>query len=449
MKVTVVGAGYVGLVTGVSLANLGHDVICVDVNSERVARINRGEPPIHEPGLAEMLERVIGQKRFSATTSLSDAMRGSELSMIAVGTPARAEGIDLSYVREAARQLGGLLSVAAPYHVVVVKSTVVPGTTSTLVGREVEAASGKKLGEFGLCMNPEFLCEGTAVADFTNSDRIVIGQSDAKAGRVVAELYASFTCPVVTTSVRNAEMIKYTSNTLLATMISFSNEIAGLCENVPDCDIDAVMDALHLDRRLSPMVDGKRVRPGILSYLRAGSGYGGSCLPKDIYALRMFAREQQVSTPLLDAVSQVNACRPSAVVARVEKKVGRLKGKTIALLGLAFKPGTDDMRCSPAFDVLACLREAGAKVQAYDPMAKPSDIAAHGEGVTLGREPAEVLARANAAVITTAWPEIPTWDWPSLAKTMAQPHVIDARNAFRRVSWPAPVQYTPVGVSAV
>lgn len=447
MRVAIIGTGYVGLVTGACLAKLGHRVVCVDVLPERVAQINGGETPFHEAGLPELLRAVVECGNLSATASLRDAMCGAEISIIAVGTPAKNDGIDLSYVAQAASEIGALLDVAAPYHVVVVKSTVVPGTTATLVRQRVQSASGRSADQFGLCMNPEFLREGSAVEDFMIPDRIVIGQGDPRAGQVVAKLYAPFDCPVVMTTLRNAEMIKYASNTLLATLISFSNEIAGLCESLPECDVDTVMDAMQLDRRLSPVVNGNRVRPGVLAYLRAGSGYGGSCFPKDIFALRMFARGAGVATPLLDAVTDVNRRRPEEIVARLAQLLGPLRGRKVAVIGLAFKPGTDDLRCSPALEIISHLCEAGVQVKAYDPVAMPAAARLQTPRFALCATPEELLSGVDAAVIATGWPEITQWDWESLAARMQGPWVMDARNACRQMAWPATIRYVPIGVA--
>ena len=425
MNVTVIGAGYVGLVTGVGLATIGHRVACVEIDAERVARINRGEPPIHEPGLEPLLRDALKAGSFRATTDLADAMTGSHLSIIAVGTPTVDGEIDLSDVAAAARQIAEHLPRAARPHVVAVKSTVVPGTTDTLVAGVLPA-------DCGLCMNPEFLRQGSAVADFMNPDRIVIGQRDERSGDVLAEMYQPFDCPTLRTSLRNAEMMKYTSNALLAALVSFSNEIARLCESLPGTDVETIMDGLHLDRRLSP--DG--VKPGILSYLRAGAGFGGSCLPKDVDALRHFARARQMPTLLLDAVMQVNTARAGQVVGLL----GDIKGRRIAVLGLAFKPGTDDIRGSPGLRLVGELRAGEATVCAYDPLAVVP-------GIELHREPAAALRGVDAAVIATAWPEFARWDWATLAPLMRRPLIVDGRNVLRHVVLPPAVIYRPIGVA--
>lgn len=446
MRIAIVGTGYVGLTTGVCLASVGHEIACVDVVPERVAAIQDGQAPFYEPRLAELLTAERTSGRLQATVKLEDAVATSEVTFIAVGTPQTERGINLSFVREAAEQIGAALRRSTGYHVVTVKSTVVPGTTETLVRSVLEENSGRRAGEFGLCMNPEFLREGSAIDDFLNPDRIVIGQWDARSGKALAEVYRPFKCPKVFTSPSNAEMMKYASNALLATLISFSNEIAGLCEATPNTDVRAVLEGVQLDRRLSPMVDGQRVRPGILSFLWAGCGFGGSCLPKDVNALRAFAHEHNLEPRLLDAVMQVNAARPAMLVRLAEKALGPLRGKTIAVLGLAFKAGTDDLRESAALTVIRLLAERGAVVGGFDPIVKafPADSGL-AEVARIDGTPEETLAGADAAVITTACPEFLEWDWKRLCAQMHRPVIIDGRNAMDRVAWPEGVRYLSIG----
>ncbi|MBI2322521.1 MAG: UDP-glucose/GDP-mannose dehydrogenase family protein, partial [Chloroflexi bacterium] len=414
----------------------------------RVAQISRGEPPFHEPGLAELLRAGIAAARLRATADTRAAVAMSAATLIAVGTPDADGQIDLGQVAAAARAIGAALRAHAGYHVVAVKSTVVPGTTDTLVRRALEEASGRHVGvDLGLCVNPEFLREGAAVSDFVQPDRIVIGQWDEMSGRTLAELYAGFDCPKLFTTLRNAEMIKYASNALLATLISFSNELAALCEAAPGSDVETVMDGVHLDRRLTPVVEGRPVRPGILDYLRGGCGFGGSCLPKDLSALRTFARAQAVPTPLLDAVLAVNAARADALVDLAERGVGALAGRAVAVLGLAFKPGTDDLRDSPSLAVVDRLRARGAVVRTYDPLVSAAALPFDG-AVAVCSCGADALAGADAAVIATAWPEFALWDWRALSRTMRRPVVIDGRGALRGVALPPEVVYLPLGRGA-
>ncbi len=443
MRIAIVGTGYVGLTTGVCLASLGHEVSCVDLLSERVDGINRGESPFYEPGLAELLSAVLAEKKFSATTDLSKSVAEAEVVLITVGTPQAGQGIDLSYVAAAAGEIGRALKTSASYKTVVVKSTVVPGTTDTVVRNMVEEQSGLRAGEFGLCMNPEFLREGSAIDDFMNPDRIVIGQGDERSGQALAEMYRSFDCPKIFTTNRNAEMIKYASNALLATLISFSNEVASVCEHTPETDIDVVMYGVHLDRRWSPIVNGERVTPGILSFLRAGCGFGGSCLPKDVNAFRAYAREQNVTPHLLDAVVAVNAERPERLAMIAEGALGSLKGATVAILGIAFKANTDDTRESPALALIETLVARGAHVKAYDLMVR--SLPATSLQVELCQSPEEALSGADAAVVATAWPEFAEFDWERLCASMRNQVVIDGRNLLSGVSWSAGVRYFGVG----
>jgi UDPglucose 6-dehydrogenase/GDP-mannose 6-dehydrogenase len=438
MKVAVVGTGYVGLVTGAGLASLGHTVSCVDTDAQRVALVGRGEPPFHEPGLPELLRAGLATGRLRATTVLEDAMAESDVSILAVGTPPDGERIDLRAVVAAAGQIGAALARLGRYHVVAVKSTVVPGTTEGPVRAAVEQASGRTVGEFGLCMNPEFLREGSAVADFTHPDRIVIGASDVRAAAVMGELYRGLPCATLVTTPRNAEMIKYAANALLATMVSFSNEVAGLCERFPGLDEETVMAGVHLDRRLAPPGGP----PGILAYLRAGIGFGGSCLPKDVNALRSFAAERGVEMPLLDAVMRVNQTRGARVVSLLADALGGLQGRTVAVLGLAFKPGTDDVRESPALGVIGHLRAAGALVRTYDPLVRAMpDL----DGAALAADAGTALAGADAAVIVTAWPEFRALDWHRLAGTMRRCVILDGRALLTASDLPANAVYLRIG----
>lgn len=453
MIVTIVGTGYVGLVTGACLASQGHTVRCVDVSDDRVTLIRAGQSPFYEPGLEDLLREGLDTGRLSATTDLAAAMEGSDLSLIAVGTPSKVQIApvgalaepDLSYLETAARQIGRELRKLGRYHVVAVKSTVIPGTTRRVVQPILEAASGMKLGEFGLCMNPEFLREGSAVEDFLNPDRIVIGQADARSGDFLDDLYRPFDCEKPRVGIEEAELTKYASNALLSVLISFSNELAGLCEATPGADVETVMEGLYLDRRLSPAVQGARIRPEILSYLRAGIGFGGSCLPKDVNALRVYGQRSGVPTPMLDATIATNTARPARVVRIAEKALGTLAGKTVALLGIAFKAGTDDLRSSPAISILRALETRGAHVQAYDPFitAKAADQAGLNGAY---RQTLELAVKdADAALITTADPAFRAADWERLSSGMRTPVLIDGRNVLRHVTLPAPVRYYPIG----
>ncbi len=406
MKVSIIGTGYVGLVSGACLAECGHEVVCVDVDPAKVASINAAKAPIHEAGLPELLQRNVGT-RLTATTDLEQAVRNSELTLIAVGTPAVDGRIGLQYIERAAAEIGAALKSKTSYHVVVVKSTVVPGTTDSVVRRELERASGKQAGaDFGLGMNPEFLTEGTAVADFMRPDRIVLGGIDPRTQDCLADLYAPFDSAALRVRTNNgtAEMIKYASNCLLATMISFANEIGRLCSAVGNVDIADVMRGVHASAYLTSRHPGTApVTAAMASFLEAGCGFGGSCLPKDVTALIAQGRDYGLDMSLLSAVLQINRTQPEQILELARKHRADLSGARVAILGLAFKPDTDDVRESPAFPLLKLFADQGACLAAYDPIARPDHPAMH--GVHQVDSLREAVADADIVVLVTRWNE--------------------------------------------
>jgi len=427
MRLSVIGTGYVGLVSGVCLAELGHDVVCVDIDADKVERINGGECPIHEDGLAELMTGVLGT-RFRATTDLATAVTSTDMTLVAVGTPFGEERIDLGQIEAAARSVGEAMAAKDGYHVVAVKSTVMPGTTEDAVLPILEESSGKVAGsDFGVGMNPEFLREGVAVADFMNPDRIVIGGIDDATLEVMADLYTVFSeTEVVRTTPRTAEMIKNTTNSLLAALISFSNEIGNVSAAL-GVDVAEVLRGVHLDHRLSPIVDGQRVRPSVLTYLEAGCGFGGSCLPKDVKALAAHARAVGVDAPILDGTLAVNAAQPLRFVTPVMEALEA--GARVAVLGAAFKPGTDDVRESPTLSIVPALVDAGLDVVLHDPVALDNARALLGEGLKYEPDLVEALSGVDAVVVVTRWAaytEIPKL----LADHDPQPLVADGRRMF-------------------
>lgn len=443
IQISIFGSGFVGLVTGACLVELGHTVVCLDVDPSRVETINNGKAPFHEPDLDDLLQHGIADKRLRASQNLDDAA-GADIYFIATGTPTRDGQIDLSQIESAAATIGAQIADADGFPVVVVKSTVVPGTTIGVVSKVLEDASGKVAGrDFGLCMNPEFLRESSAVADFRGPDRIIIGADDLRTVEIMQTLYSSYDCPSFTMSPSGAEMSKYVSNCFLATLISFSNEFARLCERFDDTDIEAVMDTLAADRRLSPRVDDRIIAPGILSYLRPGIGYGGSCLPKDVAALRHLARTTGAPAKLLDAVDEINEMRADGVVAAAEAAAGDFADRKVAVLGLAFKPGTDDVRQSPALKAIDHLLERGANVCAYDPLVPA--LATSPAGLSHAGTALDALDGAHAAIIATGWQEFADLDWAAALRRMAQPVVADGRNLLAAISRPEEMIYIPVG----
>ena len=374
MNVSIIGTGYVGLVTGVCLTEKGHQVVCVDVDQEKVDKINQAISPIYEEGLEELLKKNININ-LKVTTDLHKSVIETDISFIAVGTPFNGSEIDLTYVKEVAYQIGKSLQKKSSYHLVVMKSTVVPGTTDEVVLPILENASGKKAGvDFGVGMNPEFLREGEAIDDYMSPDRIVFGGIDERSIDVLEKLYSVFEgVDKLKTNNKTAEMIKYTSNSLFATMISFSNEIGNLCSSIGGVDVVDVMRGVHLDKRLSPInLNGDRIVPSFTTYLEAGCGFGGSCFPKDVKALVSFGKKVGRSMQLLNAVIRVNEEQPKQILSILKKHFSSLKRVRIAILGLAFKPGTDDMRESPAIPIIKELLSRKAKITAFDPVVKNS-----------------------------------------------------------------------------
>ena len=450
MKISVMGTGYVGLVSGTCLAERGHQVTCIDIRSEVVQEINAGRPPIHEIGLDNLLRAARDKGMLSATTDAKTAILDSDVTLICVGTPTVDGRMDMSQIVAAAKEIGSALASKRGYHVVAVKSTVLPGTTEGPVKAAIESHSGKKVGDgWGLCMNPEFLREGRAVEDFRVPDRIVVGATDSMTAEVFLNVYADFTCPKLVTTPRTAEMIKYVSNSLLATMISFSNEIGNMCSAVPGVDARLVWKGVHLDRRLTPINGQVGGAAGVTEYLWHGLGFGGSCFPKDVAALRSFGRTVGEQTRMLDAVLDINADQPLRMVALLEKELS-LAGKTVAVLGLAFKPGTDDLRESPALPLVAELRKKGAKVLVHDPIAMPhAKKRPEFRDVVFAEDWAEALRKSDACCLVTAWPEYRNIQPTNFQNLMTRALVIDGRGVFEPAAMAAAgvvwrgVGYTP------
>jgi len=433
VKVSIMGAGYVGLVTGTCLAEKGVRVTCVDIDKEKVEKINKGVPPIFEKDLEKLLKKNI-HKRLFASIDLTKAVINSELSIIAVGTPFDGKRTDLSHVRKVARDIGVALREKDNYHVVVVKSTVPPGTTDEVVLPILEKFSGKKAGkDFGVGMNPEFLREGCAIEDFMNPDRIVIGGIDKKTISKISELYEVFKgVDALTTNNKTAEMIKYALNSLLATLITFTNEIANICALTKDVDVKNVMEGVHLDKRFNPISGGgSRLKPGFLSYLEAGCGFGGSCLPKDVKSIISYAKGKGLDPVLLKSVIEINQKQPNKLIQLLNKHYG-LENLNVAVLGLAFKPETDDMRESPAISVVKSLLKKGAHIKAYDPAAREEAKKIFGtDNVEYPDNLGEALANVDAVLLITRWKEFDNLD-VLISKLKPQPLVIDGRRMLNK-----------------
>jgi UDPglucose 6-dehydrogenase len=403
----VIGAGYVGLVTAAGFAELGSEVWCVDIDADKIARLRAGEVPIHEPGLGELLARNAGELHFS--TDLGGALAHARLLFVAVGTPATYSGdADLSAVHAVVDAIP-----PSDEHALVMKSTVPCGTGASL--RRTFAERGK--GGLGYVSCPEFLREGSAVHDFLHPDRVVVGSDgDGWAGDAVVELYAPLGAPLVRTDIASAEMVKLASNAFLATKISFINEIANVCEET-GADVVEVARGMGLDPRIGPL------------FLQAGIGYGGSCFPKDVDALKQLAGNSGYHFQLLTAVIEVNELQKRRVVAKLHKHLGGLAGKRVALLGLAFKPNTDDMREASSLVLAARLNADGATVVAYDPVAE-QQARALVSGIEFAASALAAVSDADALVLVTEWPEFMELDWAGMARRMRGDLVIDGRNAL-------------------
>jgi UDPglucose 6-dehydrogenase len=434
MKISVIGTGYVGLVSGVCLAEAGHDVVCIDSDAEKVESINHGVSPIHEAGLDDLLKKHIGEK-LNVSTELNEAVVNSEISIIAVGTPFDGKLIDLQYIRQVSQQIAKVLKYKKDYHVVVVKSTVVPGTTDDVVMPLLEEYSGKIAGcDFGVGMNPEFLREGVAIEDFMNPDRIVLGAIDSRTHVKMNEMYSVFDdVDILETNNKTAEMIKYTSNSLLATMISFSNEIGNLCAKLTNVDALDVMKGVHLDKRISPKLpSGERLPAPITTYLQAGCGFGGSCFPKDVNALIAYGNKLSQSMQLLKSVMDINREQPQEMIKRIFKHYPKMTGIKIAVLGLAFKPGTDDMRESPSIPIINELLSLKAKIYAYDPVAQMEAKKYFKDNDIIYCSSVEdSISEIEVVLLLTSWPEFS--DLPKLfQKLNINPIVIDGRRMLKK-----------------
>ena len=411
-SVAVIGTGYVGLTTAVCLADLGHQVVGVDIDEAKVATLKRGEPTIYEPGLAELMTRTLATGRLAFTGDYSRAIPDADFVFIAVGTPPGRRGeADLVYVKQAAKGIAHAMKKT----VTIVNKSTVPIGTGNIVARIV----GENLGEeipFYVVSNPEFLREGSAIYDFMHPDRLVFGSHHESAARAVAGLYGTLDTRVLITDLHTAEMIKYASNAFLATRISFINEIARICERV-DADVKVVSEGMGMDRRIGPL------------FLDAGIGYGGSCFPKDVKALARMAETMGYHPELLDAVMEINLDQRTLVVEKLREVLGALRGQVIGLLGLSYKPNTDDVREAPSIDVIENLLQKGAEVRAYDPKAMPV-LQAQMNSIQYCRDPYSVATGADALLVVTEWDEFKQLDLDRIKQLMRRPVIVDGRNIF-------------------
>jgi UDPglucose 6-dehydrogenase len=440
-RISVIGIGYVGLCTAVGFASKGYEVVASTHDAEKAAKINKGIPPFHEPNLPKLLKETIQNGNLKCLINQTEkAVLETDLTFNAVGTPSRPDGsIDLQFIEASTREIGRALNRKNTYNVVVIKSTVVPGTTQDIVEPILEKESKKKCGsDFGLCMNPEFLRQGSAFEDTLHTDRIVIGQYDKRSGDTLENLYKDFygknTPPTIRTTLSTAELIKYASNSLLATKISFINTIANLCEKIPGADVKIVATAMGLDKRIGPL------------FLNAGLGYGGSCFPKDVKALIAHSKNLGYSLELLEAVENVNKTQPLKTVQFCKDQLGSLKGKKIAILGLAFKPDTDDMREARATPIINQLIKEGANVTAYDPVAIPTAKTIFKNKIQYATSTIECLKNADCCILVTEWDEFKKLKPQDFAKNMKQPILIDGRRIYKPEEFSQKLKFTAIGL---
>ncbi len=414
MHIAVIGTGYVGLVTGACFAEFGVDVTCVDIDAEKIARLSSGEMPIYEPGLEQLVTKNMQSGRLQFTTDIKQAVEQALVIFLAVGTPPKDDGSpDMTFVEQAARSVAKHMN---GYKVIVTKSTVPIGTGERL--RSLIREENPRLS-FGMVSNPEFLREGAAINDFMRPDRVVIGSRDDEAIAIMRDLYRPLyliEAPFVVTSIEAAELSKYAANAFLATKISFINEVANLCESI-GCDVHDVARAMGMDRRIGN------------KFLHPGPGFGGSCFPKDTRALASVARQFNQESLIVDAVIEVNRKQREAMVPKIAKLVGSLEGKTVAVLGLAFKPETDDMREAPSIDIIKGLLESGAKVRAYDPVAM-IEAARVLPDISFADDEYSAVTDADALVFVTEWNQFRALDMGKIRDLMRTPKIADLRNIY-------------------
>lgn len=441
-SISVIGAGYVGLCTAVGFASKNYKVTIVEQNMQKVRSINNAVPPFYEPGLEELLKKVVREKNLKCTSDYEEAILNTQTTFITVGTPSLPDGnVDLQHIRNASRNIGETLAKKKKYHLVVVKSTVTPSTTNDVVKVLIEKHSKKKCGShFGLCVNPEFLVEGAALNGVLNPDRIVIGEYDKKSGNLLESLYKDFygkkIPPILRTNLQNAELIKYANNAFLAMKVSYINQIANLCQRIPGADVEVVAKGIGLDKRIGPL------------FLKAGLGWGGSCFPKDLQALLKFSRSKGAALPLTEATIRVNETQPLKAINLAENLLGPLKAKKVAILGLAFKPETDDMREAVSIKIVEELLRRKAKISVYDPAALENAKKIFGNKVKYCKTPFECINNAECAIIVTEWAEFSKLKPEDFTSKMKKPIIIDGRRIYNPQKFSSALEYAAVGLGS-
>ena len=437
-RIAIIGTGYVGLSAAVCFASRGHTVVASTHDKDKLALIRAKKAPFYEPLIDDMLSQAVESGTLHAVSERREAVLRSDITFVTVGTPDCADGsVNLTFVKQACQDIGAALRGREGYHLVVIKSTVVPGTTQAVLKPIIEQTSKKVAGsDFGLCVNPEFLRQGASIYDMLHPDRVIVGEHDERSGRALHTFYDAFyegAVPIVRTNLASAEMVKYASNSFLATKISYANEMAGICETIPGIDVSDVMDGVGLDHRINR------------SFLNAGAGFGGSCFPKDVSALMRFAESRKLDAPLLRAVLAVNKAQAVHVAKLVVAVLGSPRNKKIALLGLAFKPNTDDVREAPSLKIAQILINEGAHVCAYDPAVVEAVVPGFG-ALRSAKSIGQCLEGAHCCVIVTEWDEFKALNPNDFLTRMSEPIIIDARRIYDPVEFQQKLTYVAVGM---
>ncbi|MBD3213189.1 MAG: nucleotide sugar dehydrogenase [Candidatus Lokiarchaeota archaeon] len=441
-KISIAGCGFVGLVNAAAFAASGFEVIATTLNKDEAEMINNGKAPFYERDLDDLLEKAVDSRKLRVITDNREAIVNTDITFISVGTPMRKDySIDLSYINSVSEDIGRALAEKNSYHLIIDRSTVVPGTTRNMIGKNIEKNSKKSMGnEFGLCMQPEFLAEGRAVEDTYYPDRIVIGELDEKSGSMLEKLYQDFygehlvDCPVLRMTIESAELVKYGNNCLLATKISFANEFANLAELIPNVDVKQVMEGVGLDYRINPR------------FLNAGAGFGGSCFPKDVNAIKAWGRDKGYETRLLNAVLDINRDQAIHLVDIAEELVNNLEKKRIALLGLSFKPDTSDMREAASLKIIDELIRRGIKdIIAYDPKAIKEAKETLGNKIKYAISTEDALKNAECAFLVTEWEEFKNLKPNDYKRLMREPNLIDGRRIYPFTEYSEVLNFRAIG----
>ena len=429
-NISVIGAGYVGLITGACLSKFGNKVIFVDKDKNKIRSINNGKDPINEPYLEKIIYNSRKKELIYATNDLQSAIFNTDITFIAVDTPSKNKKIDLRQIKSVIIDLSKALLLKNKKinkkHFIVIKSTVLPGTTN-YIKQFLKKKLGKNFKNIEICSNPEFLRQGYAVKDFLNPDRIVIGSSNQEINKKMSKIYSVFHCPIIITSFENSELIKYVSNVFLANLISFSNQVSILCNYLPNTDVKTILKGLHLDKRLSIKYKNKIFKPKMLDYINAGSGYGGSCLPKDVKAINQYLKKKRIKAPLFQSIEDINNEQPSKVIKHFKKKLGNILNMKIAVLGISFKGDSDDLRDSPAINIIRLLKKEGAKLKIWDPYVNYKAVR-NFKIIGFSNNLNKVVYNADCIFIATAIKKITSLNWKKISHLISKKNIYDSRN---------------------